>query len=583
MNKIKIRLAARCEAAGRTSNEDNFQLSDNLTDGREWKFVTDKEVTLENKGALMVVCDGMGGMNAGEVASALAIETVKEWFSPDVLTDDVVSDSEKIKKHITKAIIAADTRIKKESRADKEKEGMGSTIVLAWIVKESVFIGWCGDSRAYRCNPNGRLEQLSHDHSYVQELVDAGKLDKDLAFDHPNNNIITRSLGDPNRTAKPDVKEYALYNNDIILLCSDGLCGVLRDEEIEEVIKNNSSSMETCRDALWEAARNAGWHDNVTIELCQILSGCNTKALPPHSAENSNFVKPVKKSKKRIAVITALIVVLLSLLGGGFAYVNHNKSKIKDSVSAILNKYTIVSNDTVLFKNECDSLESIDSKTNSFFYVLNNYKSITASVDSIDNTLRSAENSWRKSLEQHVADSAVKKEIETCPIKRLFIISDSVKNSSYRQIAETTAGKDKDKDKGQARENSITPAQPETGSVQEKIYTDDITVSDTKYSVYYMSGDSTKYYIDYKTREHDTFNKIKDIMKNHITVTPPVQDTLNAVIKAIKDANPEAIGTGIYYDQGDLLPKVKINTVIRIPVKKTRSGLTLANNKEQRL
>jgi serine/threonine protein phosphatase PrpC len=305
-------MAARCEAAGRPENEDNFQLSSNLSK-ENWGFNTDKEIALSKNGALLVVCDGMGGMNAGKEASALAVETVIQHFSNDDL-NAVVSSPSAIKKYIEKIIIAADSAIKAESFADDEKSGMGSTIVLAWLVGDKVYVGWCGDSRAYRFNPAYGLEQLSHDHSYVQELVDAGKLSWELAFDHPNNNIITRSLGDPSRTAKPDVEAYPLQNGDVILLCSDGLSGVLRNNAIEEVIADNSDTMATCRDALWDAAQHAGWHDNVTIGLCQVLSG-GKKAEAKPSGKKYPLNKLSGKTQGLIITLIALVVVLLGAVG----------------------------------------------------------------------------------------------------------------------------------------------------------------------------------------------------------------------------------------------------------------------------
>ena len=310
MSVIKFRMAARCEAAGRAENEDNFQL-DNDLDNDLWEFTSDEEIRLSRRGALQVVCDGMGGANAGEVASALAVETIKQHFAQEKLTAAVLSSASSIKKHIEKAIVAADAVIKTESRADARKEGMGSTIVLAWFVGDKVYVGWCGDSRAYRYNPAGGLEQLSHDHSYVQELVDTGKLKKELAFDHPDSNIITRNLGDPNRTAKPDVKAFPLRNGDIILLCSDGLCDVLRDSEIENLIASNSRTMTGCRDALWEAARNAGWNDNVTIGLCQILSGGKKTA---KAIKKSPSGKLSVKIKGLIAGLAATVVLLLGVI-----------------------------------------------------------------------------------------------------------------------------------------------------------------------------------------------------------------------------------------------------------------------------
>jgi serine/threonine protein phosphatase PrpC len=330
MYTIKFKMAARCESAGRpnSKNEDSFLVNDNLTTG-QWSaagnasamlFDTDREICLGGKGALMVVCDGMGGMNAGEVASSLAVETVRQWFSSGKLTDAVIASPETVKRHIEQTIIAADASIKREGAADREHEGMGSTIVLAWIIGKSVYVGWCGDSRAYRFNPADGLKQLSRDHSYVQELVDAKKLSEDLAFDHPNSNIITRSLGDPGKTARPDIRRYDLRENDVIFLCSDGLCGVVRDEEIEAVMRQNAGSMAALRDALWEAARNAPWHDNCTVELCRITSGGDAVAPGEQSRFNPERQpgQPVdrRSSEKRIRILLYIIIAALALALG---------------------------------------------------------------------------------------------------------------------------------------------------------------------------------------------------------------------------------------------------------------------------
>ena len=325
MSIIKFIMAARCEAAGRPNNEDNFQLTDNLADD-QWSFVTDSEVELSEKGALLIVCDGMGGANAGEVASQLAVETVKEWFSSERLTEEVLANSESITRYIKKAIVAADLRIKEEGKADKNKEGMGTTIVLAWVIGQSVFVGWCGDSRAYCFHPATGLQRFSHDHSFVQSLVDMGQLSDELAFNHPNGNIITRSLGDPLQEAQPEVKEYPLHNDDVIMLCSDGLNGVLRDSAIEEVMRENAENMSACRDALWEAARNANWYDNVTIGLCRIVTGgseqdANPPATPTEmSTETPTETptppqEPAKKGKwKSIACL--VVGLILGILAG---------------------------------------------------------------------------------------------------------------------------------------------------------------------------------------------------------------------------------------------------------------------------
>lgn len=312
-NNILFRMAARCEAAGRPNNEDNYQLDDNLSDN-SWGFTADAEVSLGEKGALLVVCDGMGGMNAGEVASDIAVKTIKEWFTTDKLTDAAVAAP---CKYITSAIVAADAAIKAHSKTNPDTEGMGSTIVLAWLLGQKVYVGWCGDSRCYRFNPALGLERLSHDHSYVQELVDAGKLTEELAFDHPNNNIITRSLGDPRGAAQPDTKEFDLYDQDIILLCSDGLCGTLRDNEIAELIKQHQTSMQECRDALWDADEAAGWTDNTTIALAQIISGGKVATTANKTATASTDISTSKAkliaANKRLKLILSGVVFIILL------------------------------------------------------------------------------------------------------------------------------------------------------------------------------------------------------------------------------------------------------------------------------
>ena len=332
-NNILFRMAARCEAAGRPNNEDNYQLDDNLSDN-SWGFTADAEVSLGEKGALLVVCDGMGGMNAGEVASDIAVKTIKEWFTTNKLTDAAIAAP---CKYITSAIVAADAAIKAHSKTNPDTEGMGSTIVLAWLLGQKVYVGWCGDSRCYRFNPALGLERLSHDHSYVQELVDAGKLTEELAFDHPNNNIITRSLGDPRGAAQPDCKEFDLYNQDIILLCSDGLCGTLRDNEIAELIKQHQTSMQECRDALWVADEAAGWTDNTTIALAQIISGGKDANAATPTANSNNEIttskaKLIATNKRLKLILSGVVVIILLCAIAATAY------KYKTQITSLFDK-----------------------------------------------------------------------------------------------------------------------------------------------------------------------------------------------------------------------------------------------------
>ena len=341
-------MAARCEAARRPNNEDNYQLDCDLSDN-EWGFTADAQIELGKNGALLVVCDGMGGMNAGEVASDIAVTTIKEWFCAEKLTNEVLSAPVE---YIKNAIKAADAAIKAHGKSHPETEGMCSTIVMAWMLGKKVYVGWCGDSRCYCYNSKTGLVRLSHDHSYVQELVDAGKLTEELAFDHPNNNIITRSLGDPNGVARPDAKEYDLHTDDVLMLCSDGLCGCLRDREMEQIIASHLESMQECRDALWVADEAAGWHDNVTIALAQIISGGKTaKPITPATEQTDSIIK----TNRRLKLAVVLLVLVVVCIAGAFS---------DKPIVQYLKKHVVNPNDSTFsseFKD--DAIKAGDSST----------------------------------------------------------------------------------------------------------------------------------------------------------------------------------------------------------------------------
>lgn len=336
MSRIIFNLAARTDAAGRprTSNQDNCWVCPDLS---KWNAPTvnivgtDEDVELSDKGALLVVADGMGGMNAGEVASRLVIDGVQKKFSsiPDVELD---SDTT-IKNFIRDAIIAADEGIKSYAKVHREAEGLGSTIVLVWLLNGKAYCGWCGDSRIYRYNPNNELIRLSHDHSYVQSLVDEGKISEEEAFDHPDGNIISKALGDNGEKADPEICVYDVYQRDVIMLCSDGLCGLLPDKEINEIISSNCTSSKDTLDKLWDAGTKAGWNDNATINvLCVVDGGKPAKGRPdgyhtltkksqPNKAANANDKAVVIESESWLTklmkppLLYSLAALALLLIG----------------------------------------------------------------------------------------------------------------------------------------------------------------------------------------------------------------------------------------------------------------------------
>ena len=306
MSDITFRMTAATNVGlVRSNNEDNFIVNPDLT-AAEWSAPLDTEAVLHlgKNGCLLVVADGMGGMNAGEVASELAIEGVRRAFSAIEDFSSITDTPGHIESFMKKVIVDADSDIKSRVKADPATEGMGTTIVMAWVLGNVVHVAWCGDSRAYLFNRNSGLSRLSRDHSYVQQLVDTGKLDPELAFDHPNSNIITRSLGDGPSIARPDYVSKGLSVGDFIILCSDGLCGLVRDEEILDILMFEHESLWQCRDALFNAALDAGGYDNITLAMIECVN-----VREPDLERTINAT--VMPRKKRRGWMWGVLIVLL--------------------------------------------------------------------------------------------------------------------------------------------------------------------------------------------------------------------------------------------------------------------------------
>lgn len=365
MSDIRFRIAAKTDVGlERSNNEDNLQVSANLEE-TPMKWVNNQEYSLGRKGALLVVADGMGGMNAGEVASEIAINTVRDLFSPENITDEIVKTRFTIEKFMKGVIVEADKRIKAFAKENPESRAMGTTIVIAWLFDGNLYVSWCGDSRAYIYNPSTGLFQITKDHSYVQDLVDAGKISIEDAFDFPDSNIITRSLSDSTPKPNPDclLMPQKLCDNDIILLCSDGLNGMIRDQEIESIIAANQGNMTECVDALINAALEAAGADNCTVALCQILSGgekSSNERIPKYSIQNKTN-DDSQNSKKNNKIWFYILLILLCLgIGGGWYYCSQGTNE----VPVVLSTDSIMTETAVLDsinKAKRDSLERADS------------------------------------------------------------------------------------------------------------------------------------------------------------------------------------------------------------------------------
>lgn len=343
MTKILLNLTAGTNVGLiRDNNEDNFTVCPDLSESN-WIIPQDAnaDFPLGGLGSLTVVADGMGGMNAGEVASDIAVKTIQSLFTPDSIKAISLNDPEAIRSFMKQAIEEADRRIKNHSAINPETTGMGTTVVMSWIVGNMAHIAWCGDSRAYSYHPNSGLRQLSKDHSYVQELVDAGKLRPELAFDHPNSNIITSSLGDSEKPAAPDAVSTELHNGEIILLCSDGLCGMIRDSETEQIMVDNHQNLATCKLQLIEGALAAGGHDNVTVALTKVVKGCSSmpqiKRKPNGSTAvpNAQTSQPLAKKHSSFIPWLVTVFVMLAIVAGLLYFKPNSVIKSKNEVSKI--------------------------------------------------------------------------------------------------------------------------------------------------------------------------------------------------------------------------------------------------------
>ncbi len=205
-----------------------------------------------------LIADGMGGHNAGEVASQRAATYIAEKLQKKIgkLSADETPAI------LRNAIKDANDSIYKKSLQSSAHSGMGTTVVAAIVNNGGICIANVGDSRAYLVH-NGSLEQLTVDHSVVAELVMSGTITKEEARSHPQKNIITRAVG-TDAGVVTDIFTSVYSKGDVLLLCSDGLCSMLRDDEIFEIINSCENSEDTvCK--LIDAAKNSGGLDNITV------------------------------------------------------------------------------------------------------------------------------------------------------------------------------------------------------------------------------------------------------------------------------------------------------------------------------
>lgn len=209
-----------------------------------------------------VLCDGMGGQNGGHIASDTACSTI----SKRLIEAHIQSASpEEIKRDLIAAFSEANLAVYKKSNLEPGCKGMGTTAVVAVIAGGRAYIAHVGDSRAYAWK-EGKIRQLTKDHSLVQELVEQGKLTPDEMRTHPNKNIITRVVG-VNLLVDIDYMELALEEGEKLLLCSDGLSDMVADGQMADVLESNDA-VNACR-ALIGLANQSGGRDNITVVVIE--------------------------------------------------------------------------------------------------------------------------------------------------------------------------------------------------------------------------------------------------------------------------------------------------------------------------
>ncbi len=223
-------------------------------------FRNASEEVIREKGYLLIVADGMGGHQAGEVASNLAAETVSQLYFHG-------PDQSGIEKQLSKAFVAANEKIYGLSGSNAAYRGMGTTCTAVVVVNQAIYFAHAGDSRAYLVK-DGIISQITEDHTYVQELVKSGEITAAEADTHPKRNILTNAMG-TKPTLRVDSARYelAFEQDDRLLLCSDGLYDYLSAEEIRVMLERHS--LQDAATSLVNEAKRRGGHDNITVVIAE--------------------------------------------------------------------------------------------------------------------------------------------------------------------------------------------------------------------------------------------------------------------------------------------------------------------------
>jgi protein phosphatase len=258
---IKIRVVGRTDQGKtRDHNEDNFLVAD-LTRKDTTPPEGEREYELGERGMLLAVCDGMGGAAAGELASEMATNKIYQQLVGAWLPEPEVT-GQRFAFRLKEAVEAANQEIHNYAKSHPENRGMGTTATIAGVLGDHLDLAQVGDSRAYLIRA-GEAHQLTKDQSLMQRLVEAGELTEEEAAQSERRNIILQALG-PDAKVKVDLTHQDVRKGDLLVLCSDGLSGQVRKEEIAAIASETQDLVQAC-DRLISLANERGGPDNITV------------------------------------------------------------------------------------------------------------------------------------------------------------------------------------------------------------------------------------------------------------------------------------------------------------------------------
>jgi PPM family protein phosphatase len=253
----------------RSQNEDNFIIG-NIVENKKMIYC---EIPIDSSyiwkyGLLVAVADGMGGHNAGDVASDLALSIISRYLA---LSNKTTTTPEEIINILRNGILSSHKTILDMSVSSPNFTGMGSTIAGLYFVKDAMYTFHAGDSRVYRFRHGGLL-QITKDHSFVQTLIDTGNLSAEDAPFHPDKNIITNSLGAGESKCNPEItNKYGYFEGDIFLVCSDGLTDMVEEDDMCKILMNETSLKNMTNQLILSTNENGG-EDNISAVLIRIDS-----------------------------------------------------------------------------------------------------------------------------------------------------------------------------------------------------------------------------------------------------------------------------------------------------------------------